>query len=266
MSGTLHAGLISTNPEKSWQKTCRSLPPLGSVERPWKFIFRPSSVLTAPLPIKCKPHNAVREVRIIAPATEKQAKVVKDFVTLKTKAQENQPVSVYWGAVNRCHQILPMLSPWEDRLHVWRVTTVILSFLKGRQEHEVTKCLGKHLLLIPPNTDCFVGYPYQLTGLIFPFAYKTSAFVHDRCTYCLYHIAESYLNHWIHCSKLMYLNSTIDCNDQSGKKEPHTQNMSSFLSEVQPLIPLYPWQKPPVSARVSVRTYYLQKGLSSTGQ
>lgn len=39
-------------------------------------------------------------------------------------------------------------------------------------------------LLMPPNTDCSVGYPYQLTGLIFPFAYETSAFVHDRCTVC----------------------------------------------------------------------------------
>lgn len=237
MSGTLHAGLISTNPEESWQKTCRSLPPLGSVERPWKFT--PSSVLTAPLPIKCKPHNAVREVRIIAPAAEEtEAKVVKDFVKLKTEESSRKPThQCSLGCRKHTPPDLPMLSPWEDRLHGWGVTTVTLSFLKGRQEHEVTKCLGKHFafpagLLTPPNTDCSVGYPYQLTGLIFPFAYETSAFVHDRL-YCLYHIAESHRDHWMHCSELMYLNSTINCNDQSGKKRTtHTEYVKfSFRSK-----------------------------------
>lgn len=117
VSGTLHAGLISTNPEESWQKTCGSLPPLGSVERPWKFT--PSSVLTALLPIKCKPHNTVREVRIIAPAVEEtEAKVVKGFVTLKSESSRKATRQCSLGRRKQTPVDPPHVLPWEDRLHV----------------------------------------------------------------------------------------------------------------------------------------------------
>lgn len=147
MSGTLHAGLISTNPEESWQKTCRSLPPLVSVERPWKFT--PSSVLTAPLPIKCKPHNAVREVRIITPAAEEtEAKVVKDFVKLKTEESSRKPThQCSLGCGKHTPPDPPHALPLGGQAPWLRSYTVTLSFLTGRQEHEVTKCLGKHLCI-----------------------------------------------------------------------------------------------------------------------
>lgn len=87
VSGTLHPGLISTNPEEeSWQKVCHSLPPLGSIERPWKFIQ--SSVLTAPLAISMQSSQLCEGGKYYySPAVEEtEAKVVKDFVKLKNES------------------------------------------------------------------------------------------------------------------------------------------------------------------------------------
>lgn len=102
---------------------CRSLPQLGSVERPWKFrvqFWQPhfQSVYD--------PHNSVREVSISTLLLwRKQAKVAKDIVKFKNES--------LWKPTHqsslRCYKQMPPEIPWEDRLHVWGVTTVVSPFL-----------------------------------------------------------------------------------------------------------------------------------------